>query len=56
MVAFTPHPDSVYFDQQNEQWVGEFETRAPNGDLRRETEWFDSEGEAKRFARTGERE
>lgn len=44
---------NVYFDHTHEQWVGEHETRDANGEVRRQTEWFDSKAAAERFARTG---
>lgn len=43
-----------YTDPTTGQWVGEHETRDPDGEISRRTEWFDSEEEARRFARTGE--
>ena len=33
------------------QWVGERETRGADGEITRETEWFDTEPEARSFSR-----
>lgn len=44
----------VYFDHTHEQWVGEHETRDSNGEVSRQTEWFDNKSDAVHFARTGE--
>lgn len=41
-----------YIDPTNGQWVGERETRAADGEISRETEWFDSEAEARQFGRS----
>ncbi|WP_158074064.1 hypothetical protein [Micromonospora sp. CB01531] len=44
----------VYFDHTHEQWVGEYETRSADGEVHRQTEWFNEKADAVRFARTGE--
>lgn len=41
-------------DPTTGQWVGEHETRRSDGEVNRRTEWFGTEAEARRFARTGE--
>lgn len=41
-----------YIDPTNGQWVGERETRSADGEVSRETEWFDTEAEARQFSRT----
>lgn len=44
-----------YTDPTTGEWVGEHETRV--GDqITRQTEWFSTESEARRFARTDTRE
>lgn len=46
--------NKVYMDPTTNEWVGEYETR--DGDeISRQTEWFATEAEARRFTRTGER-
>lgn len=47
-------PGGVTFDIVHEQWIGSRETWE-DGEVSRELEWFDTKGEAERFARTGER-
>jgi hypothetical protein len=43
----------VYPDPSTGEWVGEHETRDAEGQVHRRTEWFTTEAEARRFARTG---
>jgi hypothetical protein len=43
-----------YIDPTTGQWVGERETRSADGEITRETEWFDTEAEARQFSRTAE--
>ena len=43
-------PGGVMFDPVNEQWVGSRTTVADDGDISRETEWFDTKEEAKNYA------
>lgn len=46
--------NKVYMDPTTNEWVGEYETR--DGDeISRQTEWFATESEARRFTRTGKR-
>lgn len=44
-----------YIDPTTGEWVGEHETRVDD-EITRQTEWFDTESEARRFARTGRRD
>jgi hypothetical protein len=42
-----------YFDHQHGQWVGEHDTRDDEGEVSRQTEWFDTYSDAKEFVRSG---
>ncbi len=44
-----------YSDPTNGQWVGEYETRLPDGEVTRTTEWFPTEKAARLFTKTGVR-
>ncbi|MFI9629266.1 hypothetical protein [Streptomyces sp. NPDC052042] len=46
-------PTQPYADHTTGEWVGEHETREWGGEIRRRTEWFDTEAEARSFSRTG---
>jgi hypothetical protein len=43
----------VYPDPTTGEWVGEYETRDEDGEVRRQTEWFPTKREAEQFSRTG---
>lgn len=45
----------AYQDPTTGEFVGEFETRDAEGNVSRRTEWFDTQADADRFSRTGER-
>ena len=42
-----------HFDTYHEQWVGEYETKNEEGEISRETRWFDDIEDADRFSRKG---
>lgn len=44
----------AHTDPTTGEFIGEFEERDGEGNVTRRTEWFATEAEAKRFARTGE--
>lgn len=43
-----------YTDPTTGEWVGEYETKLPDGTVTRQTEWFDTPEEAAQFSRTGD--
>lgn len=42
-----------YTDPTTGEWVGEYETRSPEGEVTRRTEWFPTKEQAVDFSRTG---